>query len=87
MRGALIRNKRAMPDAGKRGNFALKEKFKHWLEGASTVLVLFPDTTTRMRKQFLDRTDAEALADDWQHVGNDLWSAIKKYEKDEKATK
>lgn len=86
MRGALTRNKRTMPDAGKRVNFALRERFKHWLKGASTVLVLFPDTTTRMRKRFLERSDAEALAGDWQRVGDDLRSAIGQYE-DEQAAK
>lgn len=85
MRGALARNKRTMPDAEKRGDFTLREKSKHWLKGASTVLVLFPDTGTRMRKRFLERTDAEALASDWQRVGDDLRSAIRKYE-DEQAT-
>ena len=86
MRSTLIKNKRAMPDAGKRGSFTLRERTKHWLKGASTVLVLFPDTTTRMRKQFLERSDAEALAGDWQRVGDDLRSAIGQYE-DEQAAK
>lgn len=86
MRGALIRNERAMLDAGKRGNFALRERSRHWLKGASTVLVLFPDTATRMRKRFLERTDAEALAGDWQRVGDDLWNAIGRYD-EEQATK
>lgn len=86
MRGALTRNGRAMPDAEKRVNFTLKERAKHWLKGASTVLVLFPNTATRMRKRFLERSDAEALAGDWQRVGDDLRSAIGKYE-DEQATK
>lgn len=85
MRGALMRDNRAMPDAGKRRGFALRERAKHWLKGASTVLVLFPDTGTRMRKRFLERSDAEALAGDWQRVGDDLQSAIRKYE-DEQAT-
>ena len=86
MRGALTKNERAMPDAEKRGNFALRERAKHWLKGASTVLVLFPDTTTRMRKRFLERSDAEALAEDWQRVGDDLRRTIGQYE-DEQATK
>ena len=85
MRGALIRNERAMIDAGKRGGFALRERSKHWLKGASTVLVLFPDTATRMRKRFLERSDAEALAGDWQRVGNDLWNAIEKYDEEQTA--
>lgn len=85
MRSALMRNDRAIPDAEKRGNFTLRERAKHWLRGASTVLVLFPDTATRMRKRFPERTDAEALAGDWQRVGDDLRSAIRKYE-DEQAT-
>ncbi len=85
MRSALMRNERGIPDAEKRGNFTLREKFNHWLRGASTVLVLFPDTATRMRKRFPERTDAEALAGDWQRVGDDLRSAIRKYE-DEQAT-
>ena len=86
MRGASTRDKQAMPDAEKRVNFTLREKFKYWLKGASTVLVLFPDTTTRVRKRFLERSVAEALAGDWQRVENDLRSAIRKYE-DEQATK
>ena len=49
------------------------------------MLVLFPDTATRMRKRFPERTDAEALAGDWQRVGDDLRNAIRKYE-DEQAT-
>ena len=85
MRSASMRNERAVPNAGKRGGFALRERAKHWMRGASTVLVLFPDTATRMRKRFLERTDAEALAGDWQRVGDDLRSAIRKYE-DEQAT-
>lgn len=85
MRGALMRDNRAMPDAGKRGGFTLRERAKHWLKGASTVLVLFPDTGTRMRKRFLERSDAEALAGDWQRVGDDLRNAIRKYE-DEQTT-
>ena len=85
MRSALMRNDRAIPDAEKRGNFTLRERAKHWLKGASTVLVLFPDTATRMRKRFPERTDAEALAGDWQRVGDDLRNAIRKYE-DEQAT-
>ena len=64
----------------------MKERFKHWLKGASTVLVLFPDTATRMRKRFLERSVAEALAGDWQRVGDDLRSAIRKYD-EEQATK
>ena len=87
MRGALMRDNRAMPDAGKRGGFTLRERAKHWLKGASTVLVLFPDTGTRMRRRFLERTDAEALAGDWQRVGNDLRSAIRKYEDEQAANK
>lgn len=87
MRGALMRNERAIPDAGKRGGFALREKAKHWLKGASTVLVLFPDTGTRLRKRFLERTDAEALAGDWQRVGDDLRSAIRKYDEEQATDK
>ena len=82
-----MRNERAMPDAEKRVNFTLREKFKYWLKGASTVLVLFPDTTTEMRKRFLDRTDAEALAGDWQRVGDDLRSATRKYDEEQATNK
>lgn len=87
MRSALMRNERGIPDAEKRGNFTLREKFNHWLRGASTVLVLFPDTATRMRKRFLERSDAEALAGDWQRVGDDLRSAIRKYDEEQAANK
>lgn len=57
-----------------------KEKVSCWLKGAASILVLFPDTTDRMRKRFLERSDAEALAEDWQRVGDDLRTAIRKYE-------
>lgn len=57
-----------------------KDKVSCWLKGAASVLVLFPDTTGRMRKRFLERSDAEALAGDWQQVGDDLRTAIRKYE-------
>ena len=87
MRSALMRNERAVPDAGKRGVLALRERAKHWLRGASTVLVLFPDTGTRMRKRFLERTDAEALAGDWQRVGDDLRNAIRKYDEEQATDK
>ena len=87
MRGALMRNERIIPDAGKRGNFTLRERAKHWLRGASTVLVLFPDTGTRMRKRFLERSDAEALAGDWQRVGDDLRNAIRKYDEEQATDK
>lgn len=87
MRGALMRNDRAIPDAEKRGNFTLRERAKHWLKGASTVLVLFPDTGTRMRKRFPERTDAEALAGDWQRVGDDLRNAIRKYDEEQATDK
>ena len=82
-----MRNERAIPDAEKRGGLALRERAKHWLRGASTVLVLFPDTATRMRKRFPERTDAEALAGDWQRVGDDLRSAIRKYEGEQATNK
>ena len=87
MRSALMRNERVIPDAEKRGNFTLRERAKHWLKGASTVLVLFPDTATRMRKRFPERSDAEALAGDWQRVGDDLRSAIRKYDEEQAANK
>ena len=44
MRSALMRNGQGRIDAEKRGGFTLREKFNCWLKGASTVLVLFPDT-------------------------------------------
>ena len=80
-----MRNGQGRIDAGKRGGFTLREKFNYWLKGASTVLVLFPDTTTRLRNRLLARSDAEALAGDWQRVGDDLWNAIRKYEDEQAA--
>ena len=57
-----------------------KEKLSCWLRGAATVLVLFPDTTADLRKRFLERTDAEALAGDWRAVGDDLRKAMGQWE-------
>ena len=57
-----------------------REKLSCWLRGAATVLVLFPDTEARLRKRFLGRSDAEALAGDWQAVGADLRKAIGQWE-------
>lgn len=87
MRSASMRNERAIPDAEKRGNFTLRERAKHWMRGASTVLVLFPDTAARMRKRFPERSDAEALAGDWQRVGDDLRNAIRKYDEEQATNK
>ena len=58
----------------------MKEKMKHFLRGVVSAFTLYPDTSARMRERFLQRSDAEALYGDWQRVGNDINTAIRKYE-------
>ena len=62
------------------------KNIKNWLRGASSSLELWPDTSSRMKEEFLHRTDSEALSRDWQRIGNDIKTAIGKYEHGKTAT-
>lgn len=55
------------------------KNIKHWLRGAASTIQLRPDTASRMKEEFLQRTDSEALYHDWQRIGNDIKTAIGKY--------
>ena len=56
------------------------KKIKNWLRGAASTVQLWPDTSSRMKEVFLQRSDSEALYHDWQRIGNDITTAIGKYE-------
>ncbi len=58
-------------------------KIKNLLRGASTVMSLYPNTGDELRMRFLDRSDAEALHDDWVKVGEDLRKAMSQYEQEQ----
>lgn len=53
----------------------MSEKVKNWLRGAGSLVQIWPDTSTRARERFLQRSDAEALYGDWQRVGGD-WQRV-----------
>ena len=56
------------------------EKLKNWLRGATSVLQLHPDTSSKMREKFLQRSAADALYHDWERIGNDIRTATGRYE-------
>ena len=65
-------------------------KIINWMRGASSVLEIWPDTGSRIKEQFLTRSDAEALRSDaealygdWLQVGNDIRSATEEYEREQ----
>ena len=64
----------------------MEKKIKNWLRGAASTVQLRPDTSTRMTEVFLHRSDSEALYHDWQRIGNDIKTAIRKYEHGKTAT-
>lgn len=57
----------------------------NWLRGASSVIDIWPDTESKMRALFLERSDADALRNDWYNVGNDIKRATESYEQEQKA--
>ena len=56
------------------------KKIKNWLRGAVSTVRLYPDTSSKMAEEFLQRSDSEALYRDWQRIGNDINTAIGIYE-------
>ncbi len=62
----------------------MSEKVKNWLRGAGSLVQIWPDTSTRVRERFLQRSDAEALYGDWQRVGDDIRKAIGQYAAEQK---
>ena len=62
----------------------MSEKVKNWLRGAGSLVQIWPDTESEMRKRFLQRSDAEALYGDWQRVGGDIIEAAEKYADEQK---
>lgn len=62
------------------------KKIKNWLRGAATTVDLWPDTASRMKQEFLHRSDKEALYQDWQRIGNDIKIAIGKHEQEQTRT-
>ncbi|MCY4210982.1 MAG: hypothetical protein OXD47_02330, partial [Gammaproteobacteria bacterium] len=56
------------------------KKIRNWLRGAATTVELWPDTSSRLKQEFLNRSDKEALFQDWQRVGNDIRTAMGKHE-------
>lgn len=58
----------------------LFDKKQSFLRGLASIGNL-SGTIVRSDLDFLDETDAEAIASDWQAVGDDLWAAIGNYDK------
>lgn len=58
----------------------MSKKLKNWLRGATSVLQLRPDTSSKMRERFLQQSAAEALYRDWERIGSDIRTATGKYE-------
>jgi len=57
----------------------MSKKIRNWLNGVSTVMTIWPDTGSRMRTRFLERSDAEALYGDWEKVGQGIKGATERY--------
>lgn len=60
----------------------MSKSIRNWLNGASTAMAIWPDIGARMRKRFLERSDAEALYGDWKKVGQDIQTATERYEQE-----
>ena len=60
----------------------MSKKLKNLLKGAASIFEIYPNTSARLRKRFLERTDAEALYSDWQKIGNDIRRTTEKYERE-----
>ncbi len=61
----------------------LRRSLRNILTGMGSILNLFPAPRPPLtRPKFLDRTDEEALASDWQAVGDDMRTAMKQVDKE-----
>jgi len=60
-------------------------KIINWINGASSIMEVWPDTESRMKSRFLQRSDSEAIYRDWQNVGKDIKAATEKYEHEQRA--
>ena len=58
-----------------------KRKIQSFLKGIGSVLDL--GGTMFPRREFMKKSDEEALREDWEAVGSDIRKAIKKYEEEE----
>jgi len=57
----------------------LRRSLRNMLKGAGSILNLFPAPSPPIElPKFLDRTDEEALASDWQKTGDAMRSAMNK---------
>ena len=63
----------------------MNKKVKNWLRGMSSVVQVWPDTSSRIREILLRRSDSEALHGDWQRIGNDIRNATDKHAHEQKA--
>ncbi len=62
-------------------------RIKNFLHRAASIMSLFPDRSRRVaRPKFLDRSDSEAIANDWIQVGNDLRKAMGQYNAEQDST-
>ncbi len=57
-------------------------KLRNLLIGMGSILDLCPAPRPLSRPKFMDRTDEEALASDWQAVGDGLRVAMKKMDEE-----
>lgn len=56
------------------------DKMRNFWSHVGSIMVLYPDTASYVRKRFLERSDMEALRGDWEKVGGDMYRAIQVYE-------
>lgn len=57
-------------------------KVRNIIIGMASIFDLFPAPRPLSRPKFMDRTDEEALRSDWQAVGDDLRTAMKKMDEE-----
>lgn len=57
----------------------MKKRLRNFIRGMATVQVLYPNTKSKVQASLLADTDAEALTQDWQNVGNDIRRAMEQW--------
>ena len=67
-------------------NKRMEQKTRNYFRGAASALQLWPSTPLRMKEVLSARSDLDALRQDWQRVGEDIKSAVKKYEHEQADT-